>query len=150
VTQDFETRWHFNSSVALIMELVNTLQAAEPLDQNAHPEVLKETLELLILMLAPMAPHLCEELWETLGHAAGLDRAPWPVYIPHLAEEEQVEVVIQINGRVRGKMRVDGGLPEEDLVERALADPRSVHLLRGAQIVKTIVVPNKLVNFVVA
>jgi leucyl-tRNA synthetase len=150
VTQDFETRWHFNSSVALIMELVNTLQAAEPLDQNAHPEVLKETLELLILMLAPMAPHLCEELWEMLGHASGLDHAPWPVYIPHLAEEEQVEVVIQINGRVRGKMRVDGGLPDEDLVERALADPRSVHLLRGAQIVKTIVVPNKLVNFVVA
>ncbi len=150
VTQDFENRWHFNSSVALIMELVNTLQAAEPLDQDAHPEVLKETLELLTLMLAPMVPHLAEELWEMLGHAARLDHATWPVYIPQLAEEEQVDIVIQINGRIRGKIRVDGGLPEEDLAERAFGDPRIAQLLHGARIVKRVVVPNKLVNIVVA
>ncbi|HEY1866006.1 MAG TPA: class I tRNA ligase family protein, partial [Candidatus Acidoferrales bacterium] len=150
VTQDFETRWHFNSSVALIMELVNTLQGAEPLDKDVHPEVLKETLELLTLMLAPMAPHLAEELWEALGHSAGLDHAAWPVYIPQLAAEEQVEVVIQINGRVRGKIRVDGGLPEEDLKERAFRDPRIAQLLNGARILKCVVVPNKLVNIVVA
>jgi leucyl-tRNA synthetase len=149
VTQDFETRWHFNSSVALIMELVNTLYAADPLDRDVHPEVLKETLELLTLMLAPMAPHVAEELWEALGHASGLDHAAWPVYIPQLAEEEQVEIVIQINGRVRGKIRVDRGLPEEDLAERAAGDPRIAQLLHGARILKRIVVPDKLVNFVV-
>jgi leucyl-tRNA synthetase len=112
VTQDFEVRWHFNTSVALIMELVNALQAQEPLEENARPEVVKETLELLTVMLAPMAPHLAEELWQMLGHARSLGAA-WPEYVPQLAEEEQVEIVIQINGRVRGKMLVDSGLGEE-------------------------------------
>ena len=104
---------------------------------------------MLTLMLAPMAPHLAEELWEMLGHDSGLDHAVWPEYIPQLAEEEQVEIVIQINGRVRGKMRVDGGLGEEDLKERALNDPRITQLLRRTKIGKVVVVPNKLVNIVV-
>jgi len=150
VTQDFEARWHFNSSIALIMELVNTLQASEPLDQDAHPAVVKETLELLTLMLAPVAPHLAEELWEMLGQTSSLQHSMWPEYLPQLAEEEQVEIVIQINGRVRGKIRVDGGLQEDDLAERAFGDPRIAQLLHGAHIVKRIVVPNKLVNIVVA
>ena len=123
VTADFESRWHFNSSVALIMELVNTLQASEPLDQDVRPEILKETLELLVLMLSPIVPHLSEELWEMLGHPAGLDGTAWPEYVPQLAEEEQVEIVIQINGRVRGKMRVDSGLGEQELLELALKRP---------------------------
>ena len=149
LTQDFETRWHFNTSVALVMELVNTLQALEPLEQEARPGVVKGVLELLILMLAPMAPHLAEELWELLGHADGLDSARWPAYVPELALEEQVEVVIQINGRVRGKMRVDGGLGEDELAERAIADPRIQPLLIGTRVVKRVVVPNRLVNLVV-
>ncbi len=150
VTQDFETRWHFNSSVALIMELVNTLQDQEPLDQNVRPAVIQETLDLMTVMLAPMAPHMAEELWEMLGHASGLHRTAWPEYSAELAQDEQVEVVIQINGRVRGKIRVDGGLQEEELLERAFGDPKIEQLLRGAHIVKRIVVPNKLVNIVVA
>ena len=132
------------------MELVNTLQASEPLDQGAHPAVVKETRELLTLMLAPVAPHLAEELWEMLGQTSSLQHSLWPEYLPQLAEEEQVEIVIQINGRVRGKIRVDGGLQEDDLAERAFGDPRIAQLLHGAHIVKRIVVPNKLVNIVVA
>ena len=82
VTHDFEARWHFNTSVALIMELVNALQAQEPLEEGARPEVVKEVLELLTLMLAPMAPHLAEELWEMLGHMpTALDARAWPEYI---------------------------------------------------------------------
>jgi leucyl-tRNA synthetase len=150
VTQDFETRWHFNTSVALVMELVNNLQALEPLEKDARPGVVKGVLELLTLMLAPMAPHLAEELWEMLGHAGGLDAARWPAYIPELAEEEQVEVVIQINGRVRGRISVDAGLAEDELTERAIADPRIQPLLHGARVVKRIVVPDRLVNLVVA
>jgi leucyl-tRNA synthetase len=150
VTADFEARWHFNTSVALIMELVNSLQALEPLDEEARPEVVKETLELLTLMLAPMAPHLGEELWEMLGHPTSLDRAGWPQYVPELAEEEQVVIVIQINGRVRGKILVDGWLGEDELLKRAMSDPRIEQLLRGARIVKRVVVPKKLVNIVVA
>jgi leucyl-tRNA synthetase len=148
VTQDFEVRWHFNTSVALIMELVNALQAAEPLAQDARPEVVKEALECLTLLLAPMAPHLAEELWQILGHSDALDVASWPEFIPQLAEEEQVEIVFQINGRVRGKLRVDSGLGENELMELAMADERIGGLLRGAQMVKRVVVPNKLVNIV--
>ncbi len=149
VTADFDVRWHFNTSVALIMELVNTIYAQEPLEQEIRPAVLQEALDLLTIMLAPMAPHLAEEQWAMLGHASTLQEAVWPEYVPQLAEEEQVEIVIQINGRVRGKIRVDGGLGEEELAERALGDVRIAQLLHGQRIVKRIVVPNKLVNIVV-
>ncbi|HJY87674.1 MAG TPA: leucine--tRNA ligase [Candidatus Acidoferrales bacterium] len=149
VTRDFESRWHFNTSVALVMELVNELQAQEPLEPDASPAVVKEVFELLTLMLAPMAPHLAEELWEMLGHPSGLQTAAWPAYQPQLAEEEHVEVVIQINGRLRGKILVEAGLSEEELVERARADPRIAQLTAGRRVVKTIVVLNKLVNIVV-
>ena len=150
VTSDFDSRWHFNSSVALIMELVNTLQASEPLDQGARPEVVKETLELLVLMLSPVVPHFAEELWEMLGHPAALDGTAWPEFDPQLAEEEQVEIVIQINGRVRGKMRVDSGLGEQELLELALKDPRIEPLVRATPILKRVVVPNRLVNLVIS
>ena len=150
VAADFESRWHFNTSVALIMELVNALQAQEPLDRDLRPEILKHVLELLTVMLAPIVPHLAEELWEMLGHEESLHAEKWPEYSAELAREEQVEVVIQINGRVRGKICVDAGLPEEELAERAFADPRIGELLRGARVLKRVVVPNKLVNVVVA
>jgi leucyl-tRNA synthetase len=149
LTQDFEARWHFNTSVALVMELLNTLQAQEPLEQEARPEVVKGVLELLVLMLTPMAPHLSEELWEMLGHAEALDATGWPEYVPELAAEEQVEVVIQINGRMRGKMTVDVGLPEDELVELATTDARVRPLLDGKRVLKRIVVPDRLVNLVV-
>jgi leucyl-tRNA synthetase len=150
ISADFEARWHFNTSVALIMELVNTLQAQEPLEESARPEVVKQVMELLVLMLAPIAPHLAEELWEMLGHAESLQVSEWPQYSAELAEEEQVEVVIQINGRVRGKIRVDAGLAEEELAERAFCDPKIEQLMRGARVLKRVVIPNKLVNVVVA
>jgi leucyl-tRNA synthetase len=150
VTADFEVRWHFNTSVSSINELYNTLQDHEPLDKHVRPEILKQVLELLVVMLAPIAPHLSEELWEMLGHKEGLYCEQWPEYSAELAKEEQVEVVIQINGRVRGKICVDVGLPEEELAERAFADPKIGELLRGARVVKRVVVPNKLVNVVVA
>jgi leucyl-tRNA synthetase len=150
VTADFEARWHFNTSVALIMELVNKLQDNEPLDKQVRPGILKQVLELLTLMLAPMAPHLAEELWEMLGHQESLQAEEWPRYSAELAQEEQVEVVIQINGRVRGRICVDADLPEEELAERAFSDPKIGELLRGARVVKRVVIPNKLVNVVVA
>jgi leucyl-tRNA synthetase len=150
VTSDFDERWHFNTSVALIMELVNKLQDNEPLDKHIRPEILKQVLELLVIMLAPIAPHLAEELWEMLGHKEGLYCEEWPQYSEELAKEEQVEIVIQINGRVRGKICVDAGLPEEELAERAFADPKIEQLLRGARVLKRVVIPNKLVNVVVA
>ncbi|MGH9780942.1 MAG: class I tRNA ligase family protein, partial [Candidatus Acidiferrales bacterium] len=149
VTNDFEARWHFNSSIALIMELVNEMQAQEPLDEGASPAVAKNVIELLVLMLAPMAPHVSEELWEMLRHSGGLGRVEWPKFREDFAREEQFEVIIQINGRVRGKIVVDDSIGEEELVDRAIHDPRIAQLLAGKKIVKTIVVPRKLVNIVV-
>jgi leucyl-tRNA synthetase len=149
VTHDFETRWHFNSAIALLMELVNVIHNREPLSDGVRPPVIKEVLELLTLMLAPMSPHLAEELWEMLGHSGGLMRASWPQFRAEFAAEEQVEVIIQMNGKVRGKILVDVGMDEESLVARALAEPRIKGMLSGQKIVKRIVVPDKLVNLVV-
>ena len=150
VTNDFETRWHFNSATALLMELVNEIHAQEPLEDGVRPEVAKEVFELLTLMLAPMVPHLAEELWEMLGHTeTTLAHAPWPKFVPELAAEDQVEIVVQINGRVRGKVQVETGLGEAELAERVFADPKIAQILGTQRIVKKIVVPNKLVNVVV-
>jgi leucyl-tRNA synthetase len=150
VGQDFETRWHFNSAIALIMDLQNKIQRHEPLEEGVRPEVRRELLELLTLMLAPMTPHLAEELWEMLGHTEGLWRVGWPAFNADLARDEQVEVVVQVNGRVRGKLTVAPGLSEAELVRMALAEPTVAHHIDGKRVVKRIVVPDKLVNLVVA
>ena len=148
VTNDFEVRWHFNSSVALIMELLNELQGQEPLDVEVSPTVLKRVLEILVLMLSPITPHIAEELWEKLGHPTSLVNVKWPAYREDLTHEEQVEVIIQINGRLRGKMLVDEGLSEDETVAQARSDPRISVLIAGKDIVKIVVVLRKLVNFV--
>ncbi len=151
VTHDFETRWHFNSATALLMELVNEIQAQEPLEEGVRPEIAKEVFELLIMMLNPMVPHLAEELWEILGHTRdALAHAAWPMFVPELAAEDQVEIVVQYNGRVKGRMLVEAGLDKEALAERVLADPKIAQLLNGQRVVKVIAVPDKLVNLVVA
>ncbi len=150
VTQDFERRWHFNTSVAALMELTNTLQGQEPLEQGVQPAVLKEVFELLLQMLAPMAPHIAEELWEMLGHKELLANHPWPEYHPKLAEEERLEIVVQVNGKLRGRVMVESGLSESELRERALADPRIAQLVAGKTLQKAIIIPDKLVNLVVS
>jgi leucyl-tRNA synthetase len=150
VTQDFESRWHFNSAIALLMELTNEIHAREPLAEGVRPEVRSELLELLTLMLAPMTPHLAEELWEMLGHDKGLWTAAWPAFNSEFAREEEVEVVIQVNGRVRGKLKVSAGIAEKELVTLALAEQFVSHHINGKRVVKQIFVPDKLLNLVVA
>jgi leucyl-tRNA synthetase len=149
VTQDFDARWHFNSAIALIMTLYNEVDGAEPLSDGVRPEVRKEVLELLTLMLAPMTPHLAEELWEMLGHSGGLWTIGWPEFNAALAKEDEVEIVVQVNGRVRAKLVVQAGMSEAGVVEKALADPAVAVHIANKEVVKRIVVPNKLVNLVV-
>jgi leucyl-tRNA synthetase len=149
VTHDLETRWHFNSAIAVMMELVNEIHAQEPLAEGVRPTVGKEVLELLTLMIAPMSPHLAEELWEMLGHSGGLMRASWPQFRAEFAAEEQVEIIIQLNGKVRGKIVTEIGLDEESVTALALAEPKVAQLLDGKQVVKRIVIPDKLVNLVI-
>jgi len=149
VTQDFETRWHFNSAIAQIMELTNAIYAAEPLEESVRPEVRREVLELVTLMLAPMTPHLAEELWEVLGHSDGLWNANWPAFNPELAKDEEVEIVAQVNGRVRGKVKVAAGTGQEEVLKLAEGDAGVAGHLAGKRIVKVIYVQDKLLNIVV-
>jgi leucyl-tRNA synthetase len=148
VTQDFETRWHFNSAIAQIMELTNAIYAAQPLQEGVRPEVRKEVLELVTLMLAPMTPHLAEELWEMLGHRNGLWTVGWPAFNPELAKEEEVEIVVQVSGRVRGKVKVPAGAAQQDVLKLAQSEPGVTAHLDGRKIVKVIYVPDKLLNIV--
>jgi leucyl-tRNA synthetase len=150
VTSDFETRWHFNSAIALIMELTNEIYACEPLEQGARPEIRKEVLELLTLMLAPMTPHITEEMWEMLGHPNGLWTATWPAPNAELAKADEVEVPVQVNGKLRGKLKVAAGAKQDDLVALAKTDPAIAQHLEGKRIVKVVYVPDKLLNLVVA
>ncbi len=149
VTEDFDTRWHFNTSIALIMELVNELMAQEPLDRDISPAALKGVFEGLVLMLSPMAPHIAEELWAMLGNSDGIYTQKWPRYSAELAREEQIEIPVQINGKVRARIMVEAGLSEDKLKQQAMNDPHLASLVAGKQIVKVVVVPNKLVNIVV-
>ncbi len=151
VSDDFEGRWHFNTSIAAIMELVNALHAAEdPIARGEVPApLLKDALRNLVLLLAPFAPFLAHELWETLGETSGLLREKWPMYDPDLAREEEIEMAIQVNGKVRSHMRVAVDISEESARERALADEKVRAALDGKRVVKAVVVPGKLVNLVV-
>jgi len=150
VTADFETRWHFNSAIALIMELTNEIYALEPLEEGVRPEVRKEVLELLTLMLAPMTPHISEEMWEMLGHKNGLWTASWPAANLKLAKDDEVEVPVQVNGKLRGKLKVGAGTDQEGLLQMAKAEPAIAQHLDGKRIVKVVYVPDKLLNLVIA
>ena len=145
VTSDFETRWHFNTSIASVMELVNELYA---LEADLSGKSLREILEKLTLLLGPFAPYLTQELWSELGKSGPVFRQPWPEFDPDLAQEEEAEMPVQINGKLRGRIRIPFGATKELSEQRALADDKIQQFLQGKQIVKIIVIPDKLVNIV--
>jgi leucyl-tRNA synthetase len=159
VSDDFQGRWHFNTSIAAIMELVNELYALETRVENvpagdspakAVPvSLLADIQRTLALLLAPFAPYLAHELWEMLGEKGSLLRAPWPEYDPALAKEEEIELPVQVNGKLRSRIVVPADAADDLVRERALADEKIVTLVDGKQIVKVIVVTGKLVNIVV-
>jgi leucyl-tRNA synthetase len=155
VSDDFQGRWHFNTCIAAIMELVNDLYSVEnrvaraPSPAEGIPTVLlAESQRALVLLLAPFAPYLAHELWEMLGEKGSLLRAPWPKYDPALAKEDEIELPVQINGKLRSRMVVSADAPEDVVHDRALAEEKIRVALQGKQIVKVIVVPGKLVNIV--
>jgi leucyl-tRNA synthetase len=109
----------------------------------------RQILEPFVLLLAPFAPHLAEELWMRLGHGASLAYEPWPEYDPAMLRKSEVEIVVQVNGKVRSRLGVPADTGEKRLEELALADPDVQRHMGGKEVVKTIIVKNKLVNFVV-
>jgi leucyl-tRNA synthetase len=151
ITQDFGGRWHFNTSIAAIMELVNELTSADAAiaEGGIPPATVANMLESLVLMLAPFAPHLSAELWEQIGRSDGVLRHPWPKFDEALAREDEIEVPVQINGKLRGLVRVPTDASRDALEAAARADEKVQAALAGKTVVKVIVVPGKLINFVV-
>ncbi len=151
ITLDFEGRWHFNTCVAAIMELANEMQAADA--QLAAGEVpapvVRELLRSLVLLLAPFAPYLSAELWEELGEEGAVLRAPWPVSDPELAKEDELEIPVQINGKLVEVVRVAADADVKAIEAAALAGEKVQSRTSGKTVVKVIVVPGKLVNLVV-
>jgi leucyl-tRNA synthetase len=151
ITLDFEGRWHFNTCVAAIMELVNEIQAADA--QLAAGEipapVVRELLRTLVLLLAPFAPYLAAELWDELGEEGAVLRAPWPVSDPELAKENELEIPVQINGKLVTVVRVAADADAKVIEAAALAGEKVQSRTAGKTVVKIIVVPGKLVNLVV-
>ena len=151
VSDDFQGRWHFNTCISAVMELVNVLYASEDaIAQNSVPmPFLAETQHDLVLLLAPFAPYLAHELWEMLGEKGNLLKASWPKYDPALAKEEELEIPVQINGKLRSRVVVPADAVEDFVMQRALGDDKVRSAIAGKTIVKKIYVPGKLVNVVV-
>jgi leucyl-tRNA synthetase len=151
ITLDFEGRWHFNTCIAAIMELVNEIQAADT--QLAAGEVsapvVRELLRTLVLLLAPLAPYLAAELWEELGEQGAILRATWPVSEPELAREDELEIPVQINGKLVEVVRVAADADAKAIEATALAGEKVQLRTAGKTIMKVIVVPGKLINLVV-
>jgi leucyl-tRNA synthetase len=149
VTRDVEQRIQLNTAVAALMELANDVHRLE-VAVVATPEgkpVLREALEALVRLLGPFTPHVGEEMWAKLGHA-DLARTPWPAFDPAAAREEEVELAVQVNGKVRGRVVVPRGATEDAIREKALAEPRVAEHLQGKAIAKCVVVPGRLVSVV--
>jgi leucyl-tRNA synthetase len=163
VSDDFQGRWHFNTCISAVMELVNDANrralgsgptqnpvTGEPVRGDEIPlALLADVQRNIVLLLAPFAPHLANELWEMLGQQGSLLRAPWPKYDPALAKEEEIEIPVQVNGKLRSLIVVPVDSSREVIEERALSDQKIKAAIAGKQIVKVIVVPGKLANIVV-
>jgi leucyl-tRNA synthetase len=154
ITEDFGGRWHFNTSIAAIMELVNELYAYEDSVQRggepaAPAPLMADVQRKLVLMLAPFAPYVAAELWEMLGETTDLLRAPWPEFDPALAKEELIEMAVQVNGKIKARITVPPDADETQIREIALADEKVQAAIAGKEIVKVLVVKGRLVNIVV-
>jgi leucyl-tRNA synthetase len=149
VTDDIEERFHFNTAIAAIMEMVNALAAFEPKHNPANAAVMREALTSLVLMLAPFIPHAAEELWEGLGNGGSIADASWPSCDPDAAADEELLVVVQVNGKLRDRITVPASATEESVTEAALAAERVRSFIEGKTVRKVITVPGKLVNIVV-
>jgi len=146
VTADFDNRWHFNTSIAALMELMNELASSEA---GLSADARRECCEKLVLLLAPFAPFAAEELWTGLGHPGPVFKQPWPVCDEDLAREDMLEIPVQVNGKLRGKIAVPHGAPQSDIEAAALAEPNVQTHTAGKTVAKLIVVPGKMVNIVV-
>jgi leucyl-tRNA synthetase len=157
VTDDIERDFHFNTAIAALMELVNSIsqytidmnKAAASHGRPGRARVLKQAIESLVILLSPFAPHLAEELWKELGHPPSINQVPWPQYHPDALQEEKITIVIQVNGKLRGKLLISPNTPEAEIKDLALQNSKVLEFTKGKSIKKVIYVQKRLVNIVV-
>jgi leucyl-tRNA synthetase len=151
VTEDIEVRVSLNTAIAAIMECVNTLYALkdEVLAQPGGAEVAGEAIDILVIMLAPFAPHIADELWHEIGHSGSVHKVEWPKHDPKAIVVDEVEIAVQVNGKVRDRLTVAVDIAEEEAVSLALASGKVAAAVGSGSIVKTIFVPKRLLNIVV-
>jgi len=146
VTDDVVERLHFNTAIAAVMELVS---AAVPVTETAHPATLRETIDTVLLLLAPFVPHIASELWEASGHADDLAIAAWPSADPAALARATVELPVQINGKVRARVTLPVDASSDDVLQAALADPRVQAQLGGRSVRKHVFVPGRMLSLVI-
>ena len=151
VTENIEYNFHFNTAISAVMELFNTLTDCTDTNKGATAEthIVKNALEVILVLLSPMVPHFSAEMWEILGHKDSIETAVWPEFDAQAAKEDQITLVIQVQGKVRSRLDVPADIKEDELVKLALADENVLKYINGQKIKKTIVVKKKLVNIVI-
>lgn len=158
VTTDIDERLHFNTAISAIMELVNYLHQIEPSENELYRSVFRESIESLVVLTSPFAPHLAEELWEQLGNKSpqppfskggSVINATWPKWDEDALKTDEVLIVIQVNGKLRSQTHVPADATEDEVREAVLADEKIQRYIEGKQVKKVIVVPQKLANVVV-
>ncbi|MFZ0131952.1 MAG: leucine--tRNA ligase [Desulfobacterales bacterium] len=150
VTRDVEDRFHFNTAISAVMELFNTMAAFEP-GADGAPTVatMRLAMDTVVLLLAPIVPHFAEELWQLLGHEPSVLQEPWPKFNESALAKDELEIVVQVNGKLRSRFGTGADTDEETLRKMALADERVRKFIAGRPIRKVIVVKKKLVNIVI-
>jgi leucyl-tRNA synthetase len=152
VSADIENNFHFNSAIAQIMELMNAIDDCPVSGDSptAARAVFRETIEKMVLMLSPFAPHVAEELWQEIGNAPSVLHQPWPAVDRAALARDEIEIAVQVNGKVRGRITVPAGIDARQLETLALANETTQKFIEGKTVRKVIVVPGKLVNIAVS
>ena len=148
VSDDIGRRYTFNTAIAAVMELVNELNAFE-INDDVDKKVVKEAIKAIILLLSPIVPHICNRLWLDLGYDSSIIDESWPTHDPELMVQENVEIVIQVNGKLRSKITVDQSIDDKALEESVMMDEKIKKHTDGHTVKKIIIVPKKLVNIVI-
>jgi leucyl-tRNA synthetase len=150
VTRDIEERFHFNTAISAVMELFNAMAAIDRQAAGSTEKiaVMRLAFESLTLLLAPIVPHIAEEIWAALGHSRSIMLAPWPAWREDAIERETTLIVIQVNGKLRSRMTAAANAADEEIQRQALADENVQKFIHGKPVKKIVVVKNKLVNIV--
>ena len=147
-TRDIENEFQFNTVIAAVMELVNEMYQLKDQLKDADPKALSSAVATAVALLSPVAPHICEELWQVMGHTTGLTKQPWPTYDEQALVKDEVTMVVQVNGKVRGKFQAPNNAPKDDVEKIALELENVTKFIEDKTVRKVIVIPNKLVNIV--